>query len=145
MCIYFRPDEAVSISGWETVRVELADKTPPPPVVDFEINGKNLPLKEGCHGDNILEFYWIDMYEDHYKQPGTVYIFGKVWVEKANSFVRSVYYTCWLLLFVYLLIIIINNFCFNSCCVSVKNIERCMYFLPRIKVHINTNIIFVSV
>lgn len=37
--------------------------------------------------------------------PGVVYLFGKVWIESAKSYV--------------------------SCCVSVKNIERTMYLLPR--------------
>ena len=37
--------------------------------------------------------------------PGVVYLFGKVWIESANAHV--------------------------SCCVTVKNIERTMYLLPR--------------
>lgn len=36
---------------------------------------------------------------------GTVYLFGKVWIEKAKVYV--------------------------SCCVTVKNIERRIYVLPR--------------
>lgn len=72
-----RPEEAVSTSGWETVREELANQAPPP-VTDHEVDGKTLPLKEGKEGNKILEFYWLDMYEDQYKQPGTVYMFGKV-------------------------------------------------------------------
>lgn len=36
---------------------------------------------------------------------GVVYLFGKVWIESAKSHV--------------------------SCCVSIKNIERTMYLLPR--------------
>ena len=49
--------------------------------------------------------YWMDAYEDPYTQPGTVYLFGKVFVESAQSYV--------------------------SCCVSIKNIEKHIYVLPR--------------
>lgn len=49
--------------------------------------------------------YWFDAYEDPYLQPGTVYLFGKVFIESAKSYV--------------------------SCCVSIKNIERHIYILPR--------------
>ena len=53
--------------------------------------------------------YWYDAFEDPYLQPGTVYLFGKVYVETAKSYV--------------------------SCCVAVKNIERRIYVLPREKVN----------
>ena len=53
----------------------------------------------------LLRLYWFDAYEDPYQQPGTVYLFGKVYIESAKSYV--------------------------SCCVSVKNIERHIYVLPR--------------
>lgn len=43
------------------------------------------------------KFYWIIV--------GTIFLFGKVWIEKAKVYV--------------------------SCCVTVKNIERRMYVLPR--------------
>lgn len=49
--------------------------------------------------------YWLDAFEDAFHQPGTVYLFGKTYVESAKSFV--------------------------SCCVCVRNIERHIYVLPR--------------
>lgn len=49
--------------------------------------------------------YWLDAFEDAYQQPGTVYLFGKTYVEAAKSYV--------------------------SCCVQVKNIERHIFVLPR--------------
>ena len=52
-----------------------------------------------------MSFYWIDAYEEP-NLPGTVFLFGKVGV--ADAFV--------------------------SCCVMVKNIQRCLYILPRKKV-----------
>ena len=53
----------------------------------------------------VLRMYWLDAYEDPYVQPGTVYLFGKVYIETAKSYV--------------------------SCCLTVKNIERHVYVLPR--------------
>ena len=49
--------------------------------------------------------YWLDAYEDPFKHAGTVWLFGKVWIEKARAHV--------------------------SCCVSVKNIERNVFLLKR--------------
>lgn len=49
--------------------------------------------------------YWFDAYEDPYVQSGTVYLFGKTYIESAKTYV--------------------------SCCVSVKNIEKHIYVLPR--------------
>ena len=42
---------------------------------------------------------------------GIVYLFGKVWIESAKAYV--------------------------SCCVTVKNIERCIFLLPRCKVGVS--------
>jgi len=52
-----------------------------------------------------MQMYWLDAFEDPYLQPGTVYLFGKTFIESANSYV--------------------------SCCVIVKHIERHIYVLPR--------------
>ena len=49
--------------------------------------------------------YWLDAFEDYFKHPGTVWLFGKVYVESAKSYV--------------------------SCCVTVKNIERQVFFCPK--------------
>lgn len=49
--------------------------------------------------------YWLDAYEDTYKHPGTVWLFGKVFIESAQSYV--------------------------SCCVTVKNIQRRVFLLKR--------------
>ena len=92
--MYCSPEEAVSASGWETVREELVSHAPPP-VTDIEIDGKSLPLKQNDSGDRFLEFYWLDMFEDYYKQPGTVYMFGKVWAEETKGFVRYLYGVMW--------------------------------------------------
>ncbi|XP_020508693.2 DNA polymerase alpha catalytic subunit [Labrus bergylta] len=72
---------------------------------EVQVDSSRLPLAEGPDGEQVFRFYWLDAFEEPYSQPGVVYLFGKVWIESAKSHV--------------------------SCCVSVKNIERTMYFLPR--------------
>lgn len=39
-------------------------------------------------GEEVLLFYWLDACELPYHQPGTVYLFGRVWVESAGTYVR---------------------------------------------------------
>ncbi|XP_075936283.1 DNA polymerase alpha catalytic subunit [Anarhichas minor] len=72
---------------------------------EIQVDSSQLPLVEGADGEQVFRFYWLDAFEDPYSQPGVVYLFGKVWIESAESHV--------------------------SCCVTVRNIERTMYFLPR--------------
>ena len=55
----------------------------------------------------VLKFYWLDAYEDQYKQPGCVYLFGKVHCNKSDRYL--------------------------SCTVVVRNIDRTVYLLPREK------------
>ena len=49
--------------------------------------------------------FWLDAYEDTFKHPGTVWLFGKVFIESAQTYV--------------------------SCCVTVKNIQRRVFLLKR--------------
>ncbi|KAM9839703.1 DNA polymerase alpha catalytic subunit [Aulostomus maculatus] len=72
---------------------------------EVQVDSSQLPLVEGADGEQVFRFYWLDAFEDPYNQRGVVYLFGKVWIESAKSHV--------------------------SCCVSVKNIERTLYMLPR--------------
>ncbi|XP_069493401.1 DNA polymerase alpha catalytic subunit isoform X2 [Ambystoma mexicanum] len=74
-------------------------------VTDVQVDSSSLPLVTGTDGDQVFRFYWLDAYEDQYNQPGVVYLFGKVWIESAEAHV--------------------------SCCLTVKNIERTVYLLPR--------------
>ncbi|XP_024136080.1 DNA polymerase alpha catalytic subunit isoform X1 [Oryzias melastigma] len=73
--------------------------------VEVQVDSSQLPLVEGEDGEPAFRFYWLDAFEDPYNQPGVVYLFGKVWIQSAKSHV--------------------------SCCVTVKNIERTVYLLPR--------------
>uniref|UniRef100_A0A3Q3G7W1 DNA polymerase n=1 Tax=Kryptolebias marmoratus TaxID=37003 RepID=A0A3Q3G7W1_KRYMA len=72
---------------------------------EVQVDSSQLPLVEGTDGEQVFRFYWLDAFEDPYTQPGVVFLFGKVCIESAESHV--------------------------SCCVTVRNIERTMYLLPR--------------
>ena len=45
-------------------------------------------------GEEMLLFYWLDACELSYHQPGTAYLFGKVWVQSANTHVRYGQFRC---------------------------------------------------
>ncbi|XP_045146690.1 DNA polymerase alpha catalytic subunit isoform X1 [Echinops telfairi] len=80
---------------------------------DAHLDNSHLPLTKGENGEQMLQFYWLDAYEDQYNQPGVVFLFGKVWIKSFSSHM--------------------------SCCIMVKNIERTLYFLPReTKIDLNT-------
>uniref|UniRef100_A0A2K6BY65 DNA polymerase n=1 Tax=Macaca nemestrina TaxID=9545 RepID=A0A2K6BY65_MACNE len=82
-------------------------------VQEVQVDSSQLPLVKGADEEQVFHFYWLDAYEDQYNQPGVVFLFGKVWIESAETHV--------------------------SCCVMVKNIERTLYFLPReMKIDLNT-------
>lgn len=58
----------------------------------------------------------MDAFEDVFKQPGVVFLFGKVKPVNYDTFV--------------------------SCCVVVKNIERRMFILPKNSVRLLISLIF---
>ncbi|XP_032534928.1 DNA polymerase alpha catalytic subunit isoform X2 [Chiroxiphia lanceolata] len=89
------------ISCWDRIDEDEADLV----AAEVQLDPNLLPLVNGENDEQVLRFYWLDAYEDQYSQPGVVFLFGKVWIESANTYV--------------------------SCCVSVKNIERTVYLLPR--------------
>ncbi|XP_029458947.1 DNA polymerase alpha catalytic subunit isoform X2 [Rhinatrema bivittatum] len=91
----------LEVSCWDRMDKEESDLVAPEVQVDLG----RLPLMNGADGEQVFKFYWLDAYEDQYHQPGVVYLFGKVWIESAKTYV--------------------------SCCVTVKNIERTIYLLPR--------------
>ncbi|RUS87909.1 hypothetical protein EGW08_004325 [Elysia chlorotica] len=94
-------EEQLSV-GWENVGVSDVQ-----PSSDVQVDSSQLPLVADSNGDQVLRFYWLDAFEDAYKHPGVVYLFGKVYVESAK--------------------------CHVSCCVTVKDIERRIFILPRVK------------
>uniref|UniRef100_A0A7N5ZZV3 DNA polymerase n=1 Tax=Anabas testudineus TaxID=64144 RepID=A0A7N5ZZV3_ANATE len=54
---------------------------------EIQVDSSQLPLVERADGEQVFRFYWLDAFEDHYSQPGVVYLFGKVWIESAKSHV----------------------------------------------------------
>ena len=98
------PIEAADIkpempTGW-TMKTEATE-----PQVEVKVDPGKLPLITNDKGEKVLRMYWLDAFEDAYKHPGTVWLFGKVYVESAKSHV--------------------------SCCVTVKNIDRQVFLLAR--------------
>lgn len=73
----------------------------------FSIENLNFENDENIYEENgikYLNFYWLDVYED-YKEPGIVYLFGKVYVEKVKKYL--------------------------SCCIICKNVEHKIFVYPR--------------
>ncbi|XP_054978992.1 DNA polymerase alpha catalytic subunit [Sorex araneus] len=100
----FLPD----VSCWALEQADDSFSTP-----EVQVDSSQLPLVKGADEEQVFQFFWLDAYEDPYNQPGVVFLFGKVWIESAETHV--------------------------SCCVLVKNIERVLYFLPReTKIDLNT-------
>lgn len=43
----------------------------------ISIDSSTIPLTTNAAGEKIFRFFWWDAYEDPYKQPGNIYMFGK--------------------------------------------------------------------
>ena len=72
---------------------------------DIQVDSGTLPTVLNEKGDTVLRMYWLDAFEDPFKHPGTVWLFGKVWVDSAKAFA--------------------------SCCLTVQNVNRNMFLLKR--------------
>jgi DNA polymerase alpha subunit A len=73
---------------------------------EVAVDSSSLPtvtVEEDGEQKEVLRMYWLDAHEDPYKNPGTVWLFGKVAVQSA----------------------------FVSCCVTVKNVPRRVYLAMR--------------
>ena len=55
----------VSSISWEISKGDEADIP-----VDVQVDSSQLPLVSNKDGEQFLRMYWIDAYEDPYKQPG---------------------------------------------------------------------------
>ncbi|GFU23948.1 DNA polymerase alpha catalytic subunit [Nephila pilipes] len=74
-------------------------------IPDIYIDNDSLPLTKTADGKSVFRFFWIDAFEDPYKHPGIVYLFGKLYLEDVKRYA--------------------------SCCVIIKDIPRRFYVLPR--------------
>ena len=72
---------------------------------DIQVDSGSLPTITNEKGESILRMYWLDAYEDPFKHPGTVWLFGKVWIESVKAYA--------------------------SCCLTIQNIHRSVYLLKR--------------
>ncbi|KAK8777019.1 hypothetical protein V5799_029635, partial [Amblyomma americanum] len=83
---------------WNGVCVEEAV-----PTADISLD--DLPTVQNEDGESVIKFFWLDAFEDYFKNPGTVHMFGKVKIPNSEAHV--------------------------SCCVTVRNIPRRLFLLPR--------------
>ena len=63
------PADVCSSSGWSTIREEAED-TKDDVAMDIHVDNSSLPLTTNESGEQVLRFFWLDAYEDPYKQPG---------------------------------------------------------------------------
>ena len=56
--------------SWETCKGDAADIP-----VDVQVDSSQLPMVENEEGEQVLRMYWIDAYEDQWKQPGMLMCF----------------------------------------------------------------------
>lgn len=73
------------------------------PTAEVCLNG--LPVVQNEEGESVVQFFWLDAFEDYFKNPGTVHMFGKVRIPDSKAHV--------------------------SCCVTVRNIPRRLFLLPK--------------
>ena len=52
-------------TAWETVKSSQPEYT-----ADIQVDSSQLPLIQDEDGEQVLKMFWIDAYEDQYKQPG---------------------------------------------------------------------------
>lgn len=43
-------------------------------IVDIQVDSGHLPLVTNEEGIKVLRFFWLDAYEDQYKQPGKFFV-----------------------------------------------------------------------
>lgn len=87
----------------------------------FDVDAAQAMVTSNVDGNSALKFWYWDAYEDPIKLPGKLFLFGKMVSDKNPKEYKSV-------------------------CVTVENVNRCLYLLPRkyvsIRFHICTQKIF---
>jgi DNA polymerase alpha subunit A len=65
------PDMGDGGTMWETVKGGGERDSPGPEIpADIQVDASQLPMMAGEDGEQVMRMYWIDAYEDQYKQPG---------------------------------------------------------------------------
>lgn len=72
----------------------------------IDVDAAKTTVTSTVDGKSILRFWYWDAYEDVIKLPGKIFLFGKMVSDK-------------------------NPKEFKSVCITVENVNRCLYFLPR--------------
>lgn len=62
--VCFRSIESVT-TGWDSFQDNSSVNQS-----DVQVDTSQIPMVTKENGDQVLRFYWLDAYEDQYKQPG---------------------------------------------------------------------------
>lgn len=57
--------------GWETISANVVNQE------NISVDTSTLPMVTNKEGEKVFRFYWWDAFEEPFKQPGVVYLFGK--------------------------------------------------------------------
>lgn len=95
-------DSQLENSDWEKLAKSQQDFNAVQENIKYDTS--QLPMTKDDDENEVLRFFWWDAYDTPMK-PGCVFLFGKIYNESTKTYA--------------------------SCCVSVKNIDRNLFFLPR--------------
>jgi len=76
---------------------------------EVKYNDSGLPLEKDAEGNDVVRMFWWDAFEDPFKHPGVVYMFGKIKADINGS----------------------GNPTWVSTCLIIRNIEKHVFLLPR--------------
>lgn len=93
------------LSNWENGDANGADADDEL-LGSFDVDAAQAMVTSNVDGNSALKFWYWDAYEDPIKLPGKLFLFGKMVSDKNPKEYKSV-------------------------CVTVENVNRCLYLLPR--------------
>lgn len=101
------------LSNWENNDAIAADADDEL-LGSFDVDAAQAMVTSNVDGNSALKFWYWDAYEDPIKLPGKLFLFGKMVSDKNPKEYKSV-------------------------CVTVENVNRCLYVLPRKYVSISND------
>ena len=72
-----------NFSQWQDVSCESES------LADVHVDGTQIPLTKKEDGEEVLRMFWLDAYEDYFKQPGTMMVND---IRKRNSTFQLFYF-----------------------------------------------------
>ena len=82
------------LEGWESIKCE--DTSQSESTIDIQVDSSELPLVADQDGNQVLRFYWLDVFEDPFKQPG---ILLKIFLPCAffivSEYMINLFHTVW--------------------------------------------------